>query len=61
MEEDFLEAINRITRKEPVELVPEEIAFLRARESYLTPEQLTKFKEVLTEKKEVKVKSKKSK
>lgn len=61
MEEDFLEAINRISQKEPVELIPEEIAFLKARESYLTPEQLKKFKEVLTEKKEVKVKSKKSK
>ncbi|PIR72596.1 MAG: hypothetical protein COU42_00730 [Candidatus Nealsonbacteria bacterium CG10_big_fil_rev_8_21_14_0_10_36_24] len=62
MEEDFLQAIERITKKEIVELIPEEIDFLKARKSYLTSEQLKKFQEVLGEvKKEKKTISKKSK
>lgn len=60
MEQDFLQEIERISKKEIFELVPEEINFLKARRSYLTPEQLTKFKEILDEN-EIKKSNKKSK
>jgi hypothetical protein len=55
--EDFLEELQRIVQKD--DLKESEIEFLKARRSYLTPEQAEKFKEVLGE--ENKTKSKKSK
>ena len=52
MNEDFLEVLNRIASKEMAELIPEEIEFLKARQSYLTPEQLEKFQDILAAPKE---------
>ena len=42
------EALARITDKEIPELIPEDIAFLKARVAYLTGDQKEKFSEVLT-------------
>jgi len=62
MAEDFLKVLNEIAKKDIVWLTPDDIAFLKARRDYLTPEQLEKFKEILSEvKEEKKTKSKKSK
>jgi hypothetical protein len=49
---DLQEALNKILVKESFELNKMEIAFLKARESYLTKEQLEKFAPVLNKKKE---------
>jgi len=41
------EFLNNLLTKSPKELKPDEIAFLRARRSYLKPSQLIEYKEVL--------------
>lgn len=52
--EEVRERINEITMLEPEALTPADISFLRARESYLRPEQKEIYKEVLVDKKETK-------
>jgi hypothetical protein len=51
MEKEALEILKKITSKEVYELNSFEIAFLKARRSYLTKEEKEKFAEVLEDKK----------
>jgi len=50
--ETFLEILKKITEKEVKELSEDEIAFLKARQDYLSDEEKEKFWEILEEKKE---------
>ena len=64
MPEEFLEVLKKITQKDLHELTEYDITFLRARESYLTPEEKNKFAKVLgieEEKKEIETKEEKKK
>lgn len=47
--QDFMEVLDEITAKEPSKLEPDEIAFMKARDYYLTSGQLVKFASVLDE------------
>lgn len=49
-EAKILAVLDEITSKEPAALTEQNIAFLRARRSYLTGDQLAKFEEVLERK-----------
>lgn len=41
------EYLDKILKKSPSELTPDEVAFLKARRSYLKPAQVEEYKEVL--------------
>ena len=45
--QDFMEVLEEITKKSPMDLDDEEIGFLKARQYYLTPGQLDKFASIL--------------
>ena len=47
--QDFMEVLDEITCKKPNQLDADEIGFLRARRYYLTPGQLDKFAQFLTD------------
>lgn len=47
MVKTFLETLNDITKKEIQALTEHDVAFLKARKSYLTAEQLEKYESVL--------------
>jgi hypothetical protein len=51
---DFLAKLSEITQKEIAALTEADIIFLKARRSYLTPEQLETYAPVLEPKKKVK-------
>jgi hypothetical protein len=47
MDESSQKLFDEIMRKEPTGLTPSDVAFLKARESYLTPDQRERYAEVL--------------
>ncbi len=48
MNQEAQDVLTAITKKEIHELLPSDIVFLRARSSYLTPEQVEKYQSVLS-------------